>query len=68
MTMGEKIDIVLQDRGIDNRRAAKLLGTRENLLSMWKYDERPMPLRHVIRFCKEFNLDANWFLGLEENG
>jgi DNA-binding Xre family transcriptional regulator len=66
MTIGEKIDIVLQQKDLNNRQAAKMLGLRENLLSMYKYDARPMPLKTFIKFCKTFDVDANWLIGKDE--
>ena len=66
MTIGERIDMVIQEKGLTNRQAAELLGMRENLLSMYKYDARPMPLKTFIKFCKVFNVDANWLIGKGE--
>ncbi len=66
MTIGEKIDIVLQEKGLSNREAAKMIGIRENALSMYKYDARPMTLNMFTRFCKTFDVDANWLIGKDE--
>lgn len=67
MTIGERLDIVLQDKGLSNRQAAKIMGISPQRVSQYKWDARLIPTQTVIKFCKEFNVDANWLLCLDNS-
>ena len=63
-TMGGRIEIIMNEQGLNNREMAKIIGTTDNALSMYRYDTRLMPTKTVIKFCKAFGVDANWLLGV----
>lgn len=62
-----RLDLLLFENDINNRRFAKVLGTNPNQIGRWLLEEYPPPVDSVIKIAKYFDVTTDWLLGLSDN-
>lgn len=62
----ERFRQVLKDSGLTGAEISKLLGIHPPTLSKYIHGTSGMSLETLYRFCKTFNVSADWLLGLGE--
>lgn len=62
----ERIRAYRKENKITQKQIAERIGIDER--QYWKYEagRNELPIRYLALICKEYNIDANWLLGLTE--
>ncbi len=64
MTMGTRLRNIREDNDKYQEDVAKLLGISQQYYSNYETNKQEMPARHIKRFCEEFNISADYIIGL----
>lgn len=54
-----------EDNDLTQAQVAKILGTTQQVYSRYEKGENEMPVRHVIKLCRFYNVSADYVLGLK---
>ena len=54
-----------EDRDIKQSTLAKVLGTTQQVYSRYENGVNELPIRHLIRLCKYYQVSADHLLGLD---
>lgn len=60
----QRIREVRQSKGLTQTEFAQVIGTTKNQLSKYEVGTQDTPTKIIIAVCENFNVDANWLLGL----
>lgn len=63
----ERLNKVLKDSGLTGAEIAKMLEIHPPTLSKYTHGKSGMSIETMYKFCKVFNVDANWLLGLDDD-
>jgi transcriptional regulator with XRE-family HTH domain len=47
------------------REIAEILGTSQTMYARYEREANEMPIRHLIKLCKYYNVSADYVLGLK---
>lgn len=61
----QRIREVRQNAGLTQTEFAQAIGTTKNQLSKYELNTQDTPTKIIIAVCENFNVDANWLLGLK---
>lgn len=67
-TYAKRIREIRQKNGLTQPQFAEKIGTTKNQISKYELDKEPIPVKHIIKICKVFNISADWLLGLKDEG
>lgn len=67
MTYPQKLKELRQERGLNQTQVAEILQTTQQYYGKYENGLRPLPIIHLIKLCKYYNVSADWILGLKEN-
>ena len=56
-----------EDRDLKQEHIAKALHTTQSYYSKYELGKRPLPIEHLITFCKLYNVSADYILGFTKN-
>ena len=62
----QRIREIRQGTGLSQTDFAKTIGTTKNQLSKYELNIQDIPTKIIIAVCTQYNIDANWLLGLNE--
>ena len=65
-TFVERFNKVIQETNLSGAEISKLLGIHPPTLSKYIHGTSGMSLETLYRFCKVFNVSADWLLGLSD--
>lgn len=63
----QRIREIRQQAGLTQNDFAVSIGTTKNQLSKYELGNQDTPTKIVIAVCQQYNVDANWLLGLNES-
>lgn len=63
----KRIRQIRQELGLTQPEFAMRLGTTKNQISKYELNKEPIPVKHIIKICDEFNVSADWLLGIGES-
>ena len=67
LTLGERIDDLMKEKGINNAQLAQIIDTPPGNLSKIRNGENTNPkIGLIIALAKYFNVTSDYFLGLSE--
>jgi len=61
----EKIREIRENRFLKQKDIAKILGIRQQVYSRYELGIRALPIEHLIKLCKFYNVSADYILGLK---
>ncbi len=67
MSIGKRIKDIRLERNLSQTEFAIRIGTTQDSISLWENDKRLPDTIYIINMCKEFNVSADYLLGIEEN-
>ncbi|MDE6869886.1 MAG: helix-turn-helix domain-containing protein, partial [Clostridia bacterium] len=67
MSIGKRIKDLRLDRNLSQTEFAVRIGTTQDSISLWENDKRLPDTIYIINICKEFNVSADYLLGIVEN-
>ena len=53
-----------QDRDLTQKDVAEMLGANQKVYSRYELGIRSLPIEHLIKLCKFYNVSADYILGL----
>ena len=62
----ERFNEVLDHTGLTGRKISEMLGIEPPTLVKYKKGISGMNMKTLEKFCRTFNVSANWLLGLSE--
>ena len=65
-TYAQRIRELRQNNGLTQPHFADRIGTTKNQISKYELNKEPIPVKHIIKICEEFNISADWLLGLSD--
>ena len=68
ITIGERLKGLRQDKDWTQIQVAKLIGTTRNQIGKYERNEQEMTAPVIIKFCKLYNISANYILNLPKDG
>lgn len=63
----QRIRELRQNLGLTQPEFANKIGTTKNQVSKYELNKEPIPVKHIVKICEEFNVSADWLLGIGEN-
>ena len=55
-----------EDNDLYQKDIANLLGTSQSYYAQYENGKRPLPIEHLIKLCKFYNVSADYILGLSK--
>lgn len=55
-----------EDRDLKQSEVAALLGTTQQVYSRYENGLNEMPIRHLIKLCRHYQVSADYVLGLDQ--
>ena len=66
--IGQRIQQLITDEGINQSEMGRRLGgVRPSIISYWINGDREPRSATIIRICEEFDVSADWLLGLTDD-
>lgn len=62
----KRIRELRQKMGLTQPEFANRIGTTKNQISKYELNKEPIPVKHIVSICEEFNVSADWLLGIGE--
>jgi transcriptional regulator with XRE-family HTH domain len=56
-----------EDNDLTQAQIANVLGTSQQIYSRYELGIRELPIKHLIRLCKYYNVSADYILCLKKN-
>lgn len=63
----QRIREIRQIHNLTQPQFAERIGTTKNQISKYELNKEPIPVKHIIKICKEFCVSADWLLGIEQD-
>ena len=57
-----------EDNDYTQEYVAKYLGTSQTMYARYERGANELPIRHLIKLCKLYNVSADFILGIKNNG
>ena len=67
MSIGKRIKDLRLERNLSQTEFAIRIGTTQDSISLWENDKRLPDTIYIINICNEFNISADYLLGVGEN-
>lgn len=67
MDYAQKIRGLREDKDLTQAQIAELLGTTKNQIGKYERGEQEMPIKHLVKLAKFYNVSADYILSLPEN-
>ncbi len=67
MTYAQRIRELRQKNGETQEEIAKILQTTQQYYGKYENGIRPLPIQHLEKLCKHWNVSADYILGLKED-
>ena len=55
-----------QDKDLTQKEVAAYLGTDQRVYSTYETGVRALPLEHLVKLCKFYQVSSDWVLGLKK--
>lgn len=62
----KRIRDLREDNDLTQTTIAQLLGTSQTMYARYERGANEIPVRHIIKLCKFYNVSADYLLGLTE--
>lgn len=62
----KRIRDLREDNDLTQTTIAKLLGTSQTMYARYERGANEIPVRHIIKLCKIYNVSADYLLGISE--
>ena len=56
-----------EDADKTQQQIADYLGTSQTMYARYERGANELPIRHLIKLCKLYNVSADYFLGIQKN-
>ena len=56
-----------EDRDLTQKQVAELLGTSQTMYARYERGANELPLRHLMKLCKFYNISADYILGIDNS-
>ncbi len=56
-----------EDRDLTQKQVAELLGTSQTMYARYERGANELPLRHLVKLCKFYNISADYILGINNS-
>lgn len=56
-----------EDADKTQQQIADVLGTSQTMYARYERGANELPIRHLIKLCKYYNVSADYFLGLDKS-
>ena len=63
----DRIRELREDHDLTQRQIAEVLGIKQQVYSNYELGFRSLPIEHLIKLCKYYNVSSDWILGLDNN-
>lgn len=63
----DRIRELREDHDLTQRQIAEVLGIKQQVYSNYELGFRSLPIEHLIKLCKYYNVSSDWVLGLDGN-
>lgn len=67
MNYAQNIKNLREDNDLFQKDIAELLGTTQSYYAQYENGKRPLPIEHLIKLCKFYNVSADYILGFTNN-
>ena len=64
MNYAERMRNLRQDNDLSQKTVADMLGIAQTTYSQYELEKRPMPIDYLIALCKNYDVSADYMLGL----
>ena len=61
-TFVEKLRGLREDNDLTQQQIAEILGTSQTMYARYERGANAMPIHHLVRLCKLYNVSADYFL------
>lgn len=61
----KRIKDLREDNDLTQEQVAKYLGTSQTMYARYERGANEMPIRHLIKLCKLYNVSSDYILGLK---
>lgn len=66
-TFLEKLRGLREDNDLTQQQIAQILGTSQTMYARYERGANEIPVRHLVRLCKFYNVSADYFLSTHPN-
>ncbi len=66
-TYYERLRDLRCDHDLTQQQVADILGTSQTMYARYERGANEMPIRHLVKLCKLYNVSADFVLGLKKN-
>lgn len=63
MNYAQRIRDLREDKDLNQTVVAEYLNTSQTVYARYERGERPLPIEHLIRLCKFYNISPEYILG-----
>ena len=67
MKYNERIRDLREDKDLTQTEVAEVLNTSQTVYSRYEIGIRALPIEHLIKLCKFYNVSADYILGFTNN-
>lgn len=67
MEYAQNLKSLREDNDLYQKDIAKILGTSQSYYAQYENGKRPLPIEHLIKLCKYYDVSADYILGLTDN-
>lgn len=67
MDYTQRIRDLREDKDLSQTQVAIILETSQTVYSRYERKERPLPIEHLIKLCKFYDVSADYILGFTNN-
>lgn len=67
MKYNERIRDLREDKDLTQKEVAEILNTSQTVYSRYEIGIRALPIEHLIKLCKFYNVSADYILGFTNN-
>ncbi len=66
MNYAQRIRALREDKDIKQREIAEIIKTSQSYYAQYENEKRPLPIEHLIKLCKYYNISADYILGFTD--
>ena len=61
----QKLRALRQENGLTQLEVARFLGTSQTMYARYERGANELPIHHLVKLCRLYNVSADYFLGTE---
>jgi transcriptional regulator with XRE-family HTH domain len=61
----DRIRELREDNDLKQKNIAEFLGIKQQVYSTYEIGDRALPIEHLIKLCRYYDVSADWVLGLK---